>query len=51
MQWTALVKGNIYTAAVKSGDLILVAPLSTGADFYLTAFDSTGATRWTFKPQ
>ncbi len=49
--WTASLKGNIYTAAVQSGTLILVAPLSSGADFYMTAFDSTGATRWSFKPQ
>ncbi len=49
--WSATLKGSLYTAAVQSGGLILAAPLSTGADFYLTAFDSTGATRWSFKPQ
>lgn len=49
--WNAVVTGKVYTPAVQSGDLILIAPLSTGADFFLTALSLDGKVVWTFKPQ
>lgn len=49
--WNAVVTGKIYTPAIQGGDLILVAPLSTGADFYMTALSPDGKVVWTFKPQ
>jgi outer membrane protein assembly factor BamB len=49
--WDALIKGKIYTPAVRGGDLILVAPLSTGAEFFLTALHPDGSVAWNFKPE
>ncbi len=46
--WEKTPGGQIYTAAVLSGDLILVAPYQ--ADFALAAYDSAGRQAWTFKP-
>jgi len=49
--WPASVKGKIYTPAVQAGDLILVAPLSSGAEYFLTALNPDGKVVWNFKPQ
>ncbi len=49
--WDATITGKVYTPVVSSGDLLLVAPLSTGAENFLTALNASGATRWSFKPQ
>jgi outer membrane protein assembly factor BamB len=49
--WNASVKGKIYTPAVQAGDLILVAPLSSGAEFLLTALGSNGSVVWNYPPK
>ncbi|WKZ41766.1 MAG: PQQ-binding-like beta-propeller repeat protein [Anaerolineales bacterium] len=46
--WEKIPGGQIYTAPVLSGDLILVAPYQ--ADFALAAYDADGRQAWTFKP-
>lgn len=46
--WEKIPGGQIYTAPVLSGDLILVAPYQ--ADFALAAYDTDGRQAWTFKP-
>lgn len=46
--WDAAIKGKIYTPAVQSGDLILVAPLSTGAEYLLTALKPDGTLAWNY---
>jgi outer membrane protein assembly factor BamB len=49
--WDAAITGKLYTAAVQGGDLIIVAPLSTGAEYFMTALDVSGVVRQTFKPE
>jgi len=49
--WPVSVKGKIYTPAVQAGDRILVAPLSSGAEFLLTALNIDGGVIWNYKPQ
>jgi outer membrane protein assembly factor BamB len=49
--WPANIKGKLYTSAVQSGDLFIVAPLSTGADFYLTILSADGKVLRNYKPQ
>lgn len=49
--WNAAITGKVYTPAVQSGDLILIAPLSTGAEFFMTALSPDGKVVWSFKPQ
>ena len=46
--WNAAIKGKIYTPAVQGGDLILIAPLSTGAEYLLTAFKADGTLAWNY---
>ncbi|MBI5297519.1 MAG: PQQ-binding-like beta-propeller repeat protein [Chloroflexi bacterium] len=49
--WDAAIQGKLYTTPVQAGDLLLVAPLSNGAEFYMTALDLDGTVRWPFKPE
>jgi outer membrane protein assembly factor BamB len=49
--WPVSITGKFYTAAVQGGDLFLVAPLSTGAEFFLTAVSADGKVVWNFKPE
>ena len=49
--WPAAIKGKLYTPAVRSGDLILVAPLVTGAEYYMTILSTDGVVQRPFKPQ
>ncbi len=46
--WDATIKGKIYTPAVQGGDLILVAPLATGAEYILTALNANGKVVWNY---
>jgi outer membrane protein assembly factor BamB len=48
--WVASVKGKVYTPAIQSGDKLLVAPLSSGAEYFLSAFNPNGSLAWPFKP-
>ena len=43
--------GKIYTAAVASGDLILVAPFQSESQFLLVALDADGKIVWSFTPE
>lgn len=49
--WPATIKGKLYTSAVQSGDLIVVAPLATGAEYYMTILSTGGIVQRPFKPQ
>lgn len=49
--WPASIKGKIYTPAVQSGDLLLVAPLTTGAEYYMTILSTDGVVQKPFKPE
>ncbi|MBI3173333.1 MAG: PQQ-binding-like beta-propeller repeat protein [Chloroflexi bacterium] len=49
--WPATIKGKLYTPAVQSGDLIVVAPLATGAEYYMTILSTDGIVQRPFKPQ
>jgi outer membrane protein assembly factor BamB len=46
-----LTKGKVYTPAIPAGELILVAPLPTGAEFFLSAFSPDGDSVWHFTPE
>lgn len=46
--WPSAFDGKIYTAPVKAGPYILIAPMN--ADFSLVALKSNGAQEWTFTP-
>ncbi|MFZ5880684.1 MAG: PQQ-binding-like beta-propeller repeat protein [Chloroflexota bacterium] len=48
--WPASIKGKLYTPAVSSGDLLLVAPLATGAEYYMTILSTDGVIQRTFNP-
>lgn len=47
--WNKPFNGKLYTAPVKAGDLILVAPI--GTDELLFALDSNGNQKWSFIPE
>ena len=49
--WPSSIKGKLYTSAVQSGDFILVAPLATGAEYYMTILSTDGVVQPSFKPQ
>lgn len=49
--WDASIQGKLYTTPVQAGDLLLVAPLSNGAEYYMTALGLDGSVRWPFKPE
>jgi outer membrane protein assembly factor BamB len=44
--WDATIGGNVYTAPVASGNLLIVAPLN--ADFLLSAVTKDGSLVWKF---
>lgn len=46
--WDATINGKIYTPAVQGGDLILVAPLASGAEYVLTALNADGKVVWNY---
>ncbi len=46
--WEKKIGGNLYTAPIASGDLILVTPYQ--AEFALAAYDAAGKQAWTFTP-
>lgn len=48
IQWSQPIGGNIYTAPVAAGDLILVAPIQI--DELLVAVNQDGVRQWTFIP-
>jgi outer membrane protein assembly factor BamB len=47
--WEESLEGKLYTQAVNSGELVLVAPFQ--GDVLLVALDLTGRQAWTFKPE
>jgi outer membrane protein assembly factor BamB len=49
--WDSAITGKLYTSPVQAGDLLLVAPLSSGAEYFMTALDLNGTVRWPFKPE
>lgn len=49
--WDVAIQGKLYTPAVQAGELILVAPLATDAEYFLTALNANGKVVWNFKPE
>ncbi len=47
-EWQQTIRGKLYGAPAKAGDLILVAPVE--GDSVLIALTSSGAQKWAFKP-
>lgn len=45
--WQESLKGQVYTAPVLAGDLLLVAP-AKGSDFQLVAYTLDGKQKWTY---
>lgn len=46
--WQADVQGKLVTPPVATKDVILVTPMN--GEYYLVAFNTNGAQKWTFKP-